>query len=298
VKARWIAAVLPAAASLVGNVLMAAGVVANPVVLLETDLATAVLTVGLALSAVLVIVPYLRSWANSVRRQSILKSAQDRRRFLLRLDHELKNPLTALRAGLANLRETADDRAENETLAGLEAQTLRLSRLTADLGKLADLETRPIEGARIDLGELLKEALSLAQENPAAGTRELSLTLPRAPWPLSTVQGDRDLLLLAMHNLIDNAMKFTRPGDTIEVRAVEDGLSVVLEVADTGPGIPSAELPHVWDELYRGEGARGVPGSGLGLALVRTIAERHGGQVHIRTRAGEGTVVGLRLPAA
>jgi two-component system, OmpR family, sensor kinase len=106
------------------------------------------------------------------------------------------------------------------------------------------------------------------------------------------------LLFLAVYNLLDNTLKFTRPGDTIEVRAFEDGSHVAVEVADTGPGIPESEAPHVWEELYRAEGARGIPGSGLGLALVRAIVERHGGQVTLRSRAGQGTVVALRLPLA
>jgi two-component system OmpR family sensor kinase len=71
---------------------------------------------------------------------------------------------------------------------------------------------------------------------------------------------------------------------------------VAIEVADTGPGIPQEELPRAWEELYRGQGAQGVPGSGLGLALVRAIVERHGGQVTLRSRAGQGTVVTMRLP--
>jgi two-component system OmpR family sensor kinase len=106
------------------------------------------------------------------------------------------------------------------------------------------------------------------------------------------------LLLLALHNLIDNALKFTRPGDTIEVRASEDGSAVVIEVADTGPGIPEAELPHVWEELYRGERARGVPGSGLGLALVRAIIDQHRGRIVMRSLVNQGTVITLWLPVA
>jgi two-component system OmpR family sensor kinase len=111
------------------------------------------------------------------------------------------------------------------------------------------------------------------------------------------VPGDRDLLFLLFHNLLDNALKFTQPGNTIELRAFEDGSKVVVEVADTGPGIPEKEVPLVWEELYRGENARGVPGSGIGLALVRAIAERHYGQVSLRSRVGQGTVFTLHLPA-
>jgi two-component system OmpR family sensor kinase len=91
-------------------------------------------------------------------------------------------------------------------------------------------------------------------------------------------------------------LKFTAPRDTIELRAAEDDGVVVIEIADTGPGIPDDEIPQVWDELYRGAGARGVPGSGLGLSLVRAIVLRHGGDAAIRSRSGQGTLVTLRLP--
>ncbi len=75
----------------------------------------------------------------------------------------------------------------------------------------------------------------------------------------------------------------------------EEDQFVVIEVADTGPGIPDAEAPHVWEELYRGVAARGVPGSGLGLALVKAIISRHNGQVTLRSRPGKGTVFTIKL---
>jgi two-component system OmpR family sensor kinase len=138
----------------------------------------------------------------------------------------------------------------------------------------------------------------MAQEQPGAAERHLNLSIPQAPWPLPNVQGDPDLLMLAIHNLLENALKFSHPGDTLELRAFEDGADIVIEVADTGPGIPEDEQPHVWDELFRGEAGRGIPGSGLGLALVRAIAERHNGRASLRSRFGQGTVFSLRLPAS
>ena len=99
-----------------------------------------------------------------------------------------------------------------------------------------------------------------------------------------------------MYNLLSNAIKFTGTGDTIEVRAFEDGRMVVVEVADTGPGIAQEDIAHVWEELYRGKGARGIPGSGLGLALVHAITLRHGGQTGLRSREGQGTVFSVQLP--
>ena len=99
-------------------------------------------------------------------------------------------------------------------------------------------------------------------------------------------------------NLVANAVKFSPPGATIEVRALEEDRHAVIEVADTGIGIPDDEIDLVWEELARGTAARAVPGSGIGLALVRTIVDRHGGSVFVRSRVGQGTVVRLRFPLA
>jgi len=267
------------------------------IVYLRADLGMLSFVFGLWLSGLAAMIFALLDWAEQIRQQTITTAAEERRRFLRRLDHELKNPLTAIRAGLANLTESPSDEARQEALSSVEAQTLRLSRLSADLRKLAELEVRLVEHSPVDVPALLHEAFSMAQEQPGAAKRHLNLSIPQAPWPLPNIQGDPDLLLLAVHNLLDNALKFSRPGDTLELHAFEDGADIVIEVADTGPGIPEDEQPHVWEELYRGEAGRGIPGSGLGLPLVRAIAERHNGRVSLRSRLGQGTVFTLRLPA-
>jgi two-component system OmpR family sensor kinase len=296
-------ALVPLAAGLmVASLVVGVPVLANPVLYLRADLGTLAVITGLLLSILVGAGLALWTWVEGRggQRASNLRAqaADDRRRFLQRLDHELKNPLTAIRAGLANVADGSTETTQREALASAEAQVLRLSRLTADLRKLADLETRPLEREPVDMTELLQEAVALAQEQPGSDARHVSLTVPQAPWPLSAVPGDWDLLFLAIYNLIDNALKFTQRKDTVEVRAFEDGAFVTIEVADTGPGISSEELPRVWEELYRGQGAQGVPGSGLGLALVRAIVERHGGQIRLRSRLGQGTVVTMQLPAA
>lgn len=267
------------------------------IVYLRADLGSLSLILGLLLSGLTALVFVLLGWSGRTRQQADADAAEDRRRFLRRLDHELKNPLTAIRAGLANLAEMPSGEPRQETLASVEAQALRLSRLSSDLRKLAELEVRLVEHSPVDVQVLLRDAFSMAQDQPVAADRHLNLSIPQAPWPLPKVRGDFDLLLLAVHNLLENALKFTRPGDTLELRAFEDGSGIVIEVADTGPGIPEDEQPHVWEELYRGEAGRGVPGSGLGLALVRAIAERHNGRVSLRSRLGQGTVFSLHLPA-
>ena len=297
----WSVVLIPVAASLVvASLLTEVVTLTNPILSIRVDLATVALIIGLTLSVMVAAGVVLWELAEWQHRQRIVgvrtQAAEEHRRFLQRLDHELKNPLTAIRAGLANMINGSATDAQREAWSSVETQVLRLSRLTSDLRKLAELERRPLERSPVNIAELLQEAVSLAQEQPGADARALTLTLPQAPWPVPDISGDWDLLFLATYNLMDNALKFTRPGDTLEVRASDDGAFVVIQVADTGPGIPAQELPRVWEELYRGQGARGVPGSGLGLALVRAIVERHGGQVTLRSRAGQGTVVTMRLP--
>jgi two-component system OmpR family sensor kinase len=233
-------------------------------------------------------------------RDAVARAAEDRLRFLMRLDHELKNPLTAIRAGLANI-EPAGDTATAGTssgiaLASVSAQANRIAQLLGDLRKLAELETREIETAQVDLPSLLHEVEEAIGAIPSASERVIRLNVPQAPWPLPLIEGDRDLLFIALQNLVANAVKFSAPGDMVEVRANEDGSWVLLEVADTGTGIPEDEIGEVWQELARGRAALSLPGTGIGLALVRVVVARHGGEVAIRSRDGQGTVVSIRLP--
>lgn len=226
----------------------------------------------------------------------------ERRRWLLRLDHEFGNPLTAMRAGIANLADRMDGAEptspEARALAGLQAQTVRVGRVVARLRELAELETRQIEREPVDLGEVLAEVEEAVRELPEGGDRAIRVSVPQAPWPLPEIRGDRDLLFLAVFNLAANAVKYSADGDTLELRAFEDRDAVVVEVADTGVGIPADEVDLVWEELARARTARTVAGSGLGLPLVRGIVARHDGDVALRSREGEGTVVTLRLPIA
>ena len=295
-KRGWIFLILPALLGLLLKIAFERGWLENSVAYLRADLGTLALILGFFLTALLFIIWGIFLWQDRQFNQEFIEfqatTAEERRQFLRRLDHELKNPLTAIQAGLVNL----DDGRDGAALQSIKTQTRRLSRLVADLRKLAELETRPIDRALVDLAAVLEESVAIVQEEPESAERSIILSLPQAPWPLPQVQGDEDLLLLALVNLLNNAVKFTAAGDRVEVRAFEDSEMVIVEVADTGPGIPEAEVPFVWQELYRGRGARGVPGSGLGLALVRAITERHGGQVTIRSRVDQGTVVTMKIP--
>jgi two-component system OmpR family sensor kinase len=299
---RWVAALLPAAAGLALWSAIRAGLLADPrltvsLSALRSDwlLALGVLVSLPGVAALFLVRARDARWRRRLDEQAAT-ATRDRRLLLSRLDHELKNPLTAMRAALANVSATATGSDQDTALRSIEAQVLRLSRLTADLRKIADVEGADVDRRPVDVGALLEEAMEIAREQPAAAQRSLGLDLPRAPWPLPQVRGDWELLSLALLNLVDNAMKYTAPGDRIEVRARESGGMVVVEVADTGPGIGPEDLGHIWEELYRSPDARTVPGSGLGLALVRAVVERHGGSVDAETRVGHGTVMRVQLP--
>lgn len=229
------------------------------------------------------------------------RSSAEHRQFLQRLDHELKNPLTTLQVELANLTgdtgsPTLPDPdpvpSSGQPLERIRDQVSRLNDMVFQLRKLADLQASRIEQTPVKLEELLDDLV--AEFSPSKPN--ITLNVPRLPWPLPDVQGDADLLYLALRNVLANAVKFTRPDEAIQVRAFEDTDHIVIEVADQGPGIPEDEMPHVLEELYRGKNARGLPGSGLGLALARAIVEGHAGQVTVRSRVNRGTVVVLRLP--
>jgi two-component system OmpR family sensor kinase len=297
----WLLSLLPAALGILISWLAANGIITNPVLYLRGPLAAVASLAGLTISIITIAIALLWNRNQKQHKTALLEiqeqASQDRRRFLQRLDHELKNPLTAIQAGLTNVTYQPLDEYVTNEVAAVQTQVLRISRLVADLRKIAALEVAPLEKTTVNMAELLTDVVTVMQEQAEAERRRLSLTVPNAPWPLPDIQGDPDLLLLAIHNLLDNAIKFTSPGDTIEVRAFDDGSDIVIEVADTGPGIPAQETQRVWEELYRGEDARGVPGSGLGLSLVRAIIEKHGGNVALRSKQDQGTVFSLRLHA-
>lgn len=218
------------------------------------------------------------------------------RRFLARLDHELKNPVTAIRTALA--AEPGADASPNLRVAAGQAD--RLASLVGELRALSSLETRALDRESVDLAAIVREeADAVSDELAARGIRrDIGVVLPTAPWPLPRVAGDPDLLAVAIRNLMVNAAKYSDDGARIELRGGEDDGFVVIDVADTGWGIPPEELAHVWEELWRGGDARRVEGSGLGLSLVRIVAQRHGGDVSIRSQPGRGTSVRVRIPVA
>lgn len=246
---------------------------------------------------------YLSTWteerhAQRAIQQSQQEAEQGRQRFIRRLDHEIKNPLTGLRTALVNLQETTHPEERKRASENASRAVERLTRLLNDLRKLSDLEESSMEHAPVDIPELLDDVVGAARTIPAYQGRNINLFVARVPGPLPAVKGDRDLLSLVVYNLVDNALKFTSASDSVEVRALEDGKAVVVEVADSGAGIPTDEFSKIFEELYRGSNAGATDGSGLGLALVHRIVTLHGGQIDVRSRQDgpHGTVFTVRLP--
>ena len=216
-------------------------------------------------------------------------------RFLARLDHEMKNPITALRATAVTAQADALEESQRQSWATVDAQAAELSTLVRDLRKLAELETRALEREPVDLEQLLREAIAaIAPQAPDAGNR-ITLTVTRVPWPVPPLSADLDLISLALDNVLGNAAKYSDSGP-IEVRLREQEGWAVIEVADAGRGVPADELSTVFDELARARNARDVSGSGIGLTLVSTVLRRHGGDASIRSAEGQGTIVTMRLP--
>ncbi|MCA9893058.1 MAG: HAMP domain-containing histidine kinase [Anaerolineae bacterium] len=215
-------------------------------------------------------------------------------RFLQRLDHELKNPLAAMQIALANLEEAQDADKRSEIRSSMRSQLLRMSYLLGDLRKLASLGKGEIERVPVTVTDLLDDLELIFRDSDAFQQRRYVSDFDLDPSLI--LIGDRDLLQLAFHNVIDNALKFTKSGDKIGLTAYMDDEELVIEVRDTGRGIPPHDIPHVWEDLYRSSDVHGIPGSGVGLAMVKGIIEQHDGSVDIDSTYGAGTIVTLRLP--
>ena len=297
IKGRWVGVLLPAGLGLAGVALLIRVSITDHAILLPSDLDVVIMILGLSLAIFASINLVVREILERLRRQSVEEARQqafaEHRRFLNRLDHELKNPITAMRAGLGSLSMALTTDQQRGLLRNVEAETVRLSQLVTSLRRLAELETIKVEAHPIDTQVFFNEILELERDQIETGQRRFTLE-PPAQWPV--LIGDQDLLLLALHNLIDNALKYTRPGDRIDLRVRVEAGDLVIEVEDTGMGIEAAEVPMVWEELYRSRSTRDIPGSGIGLALVKAIIERHHGEVSLTSQPNVGTIVTVRLP--
>jgi two-component system, OmpR family, sensor histidine kinase MprB len=215
------------------------------------------------------------------------QSVSAQRRLVADASHELRTPITSLRTNIEVL-------ARGDGLAAAERERL-LGDVSAQLAELSALVRDLLDTAREDEGEprpsavRLDEVVTEAVERMRRADRGVRFELRARP---STVLGLAGALDRAVSNLLDNAAKWSPPGCVVEV-AVGDG---EVTVRDHGPGIAPDDLPYVFERFYRADVARGAPGAGLGLAIVRQVAEAHGGHVEAAVACGGGAMLRLSLP--
>jgi two-component system OmpR family sensor kinase len=224
------------------------------------------------------------------------QTLDSQRAFVADAAHELRTPLTALslQTQLAQRAATPDERSG--ALAQLRLGIERATRLVEQLLALARTEgqsaARVLRG-RVPLDELAREAA--AQIAPLAGAKGIDLGLERLD-PVAVV-GEHAALRTMLSNLLDNAVKYTPQGGRVDVEVRGEDAHAVVEVRDSGPGIPAAERERVFDRFYRVPGSAQT-GSGLGLAIARRIASAHGGAIELDDAAVTGLRVRVRLPRA
>jgi signal transduction histidine kinase len=205
--------------------------------------------------------------------------------------HELRTPLTSVLANLELLSEQLEDPELRGAAESALRSSQRMRRLVADLLLLARSDTgREAQREPTDLATVLTEAA--AELGPLAGDHRLRVDAAPA-----VVEGTRDELHRLAANLIENAIRHTPPGTEIQASVRRENGDVVLRVSDDGPGIAPELAGQVFERFVRGAGDR-AGSSGLGLAIVRAVAESHGGSVTLETAEGEGTTFEVRLPAA
>jgi signal transduction histidine kinase len=221
--------------------------------------------------------------------------------FVASVSHELRTPLTSIRGYLELvLDEEAGSLTDEQEqfLRIVERNAERLLRVVGDLLFVAqfDAGTLHLERAAVDVNTLAEQALSAAR--PAAEAKQIALNLDGDGIP--EFDGDPARIGQMLDNLVTNAIKFTPPGGRVDVRAFMRASDAVIEVTDTGIGIPPAEQDRVFERFFRarGAGAEAIQGTGLGLAIAKAVVEAHGGTIAVESTEGRGTTFRAELPLA
>lgn len=228
-----------------------------------------------------------------------------RRELVTNVSHDLRTPLTALRASLEAAAGPTAPGVDPEVVEEAREHHLAIARRSADrLGRLIDqlfeLSVLDASEARLQsepfpIAELVQDVVQKFEEQARAqGVTLLAVNGDAQPVALADIgQVER-----ALSNLLDNALRHTPAGGEVRVSARRDGAAVRIDVQDTGDGIDPAEHERVFERFYRVEGGRSGDGTGLGLAIVRRVVELHGGGVHVESERGQGARFSFTLPAA
>jgi signal transduction histidine kinase len=221
---------------------------------------------------------------------------RSRRDLVANVSHELKTPIAAIRAHLENLLDGVEA-PDPATLQVMLAQTERLSRLIDQLLELSRLESGelPLLREEVPLAPLVSQVLS--EIEVARSDRGVDVT-SHVPDDLPSVEADRERVHQVLFNLLDNAVRFTPSGGSVTVSAERHDGSVEVRVADTGVGIPAEHLPRLFERFYRADPSRSREdgGTGIGLAIARSVVEAHGGHINAESEPGVGSVFTFDLP--
>jgi len=218
--------------------------------------------------------------------------------FVANVSHEFRTPLAAISGYAETLLDGGLEDAENNRrfLEIINSNAIRLSSIAADLLTLSELQTGagPKEIETIPVYDAIESALSTV----AAEAASRGVSLERGPIDNLSVQGSRYRLEQALVNLLANAVKFNRPGGNVRAETQRNGTEVRILISDTGVGIPSVDLPRIFERFYRVDKARSreVGGTGLGLSIVKHIVERMSGRVTATSQLGKGSVFTITLP--
>jgi two-component system sensor histidine kinase SenX3 len=216
--------------------------------------------------------------------------------FVTNVSHELKTPVGAIAVLAEALIEEHDPQVVRRLADHLVDESHRAVRTIDDLLKLSEIEVAPPADTPVDLSSVLRAAVGRGRA--ADGGRGVTIEIVGGDEPLH-VRGDERQLVSAVGNLVENAVKYSGPGDTVQISSAVVGPSVEITVVDQGVGIPSRDLNRVFERFYRVDKARSrdTGGTGLGLSIVRHVATNHGGEVVVTSVEGQGSTFVFRLPA-
>ncbi len=219
-----------------------------------------------------------------------------RRDFVANISHELKTPIGAMGLLAETLASETDPVVVQRLAERMLSEAFRVGRSIDDLLELSQIEAEEeVAREQILVERIVAEAVDRVRG--AAEQAGIGLEVHDPPAGLA-VSGDRRQLVSAAFNLLDNAVKYSDPGSTVEVRAAIDGRFAAISVQDHGIGIPTRDLDRVFERFYRVDRARSraTGGTGLGLAIVRHVASNHAGEVRVESQEGRGSTFTLRLP--
>jgi signal transduction histidine kinase len=209
--------------------------------------------------------------------------------------HDLRTPMARLRATAESALTSTDPGTLREALADCLEESDRVVAMLNTLMDISEAETGTM-ALRLEptnLADLIQQSVDLYEDLAEQRGVQIETTSEGE----LRIPVDRNRMRQVVANLLDNAVKYTPSGGRIQIEAHRAGPDAVLSVTDTGIGIPAAELPRIWDRLYRGDKSRSERGLGLGLSLVKAIVEAHGGRVAVTSAPGSGSRFELRLPA-